>query len=57
MFYSDEIYNSVWCDFFNEKELQALLTSANPPKLTNQNFKINTWKYTAKNDPRLTPEN
>ena len=37
MFYSDEIYNSVWCDFFNEKELQALLTSANSPKLTNQN--------------------
>ena len=57
MFYSDEIYNSVWCDFFNEKELQALLTSANPPKLTNQNFKINTWKYTAKNVPRLTAEN
>lgn len=56
MVYSDEIYNSVWCDFFSEKELQALLTSANPPKLTNQNFNINTWNYTAENVPRLTAD-
>ena len=56
MVYSDKIYDSVWCDFFSEKELQSLLASANPPKLTNQNFKINTWNYSAENVPNLTDD-
>ncbi len=57
MIYSDKIYDSVWCNFSNEAELQAILDEAQPPKLTNQNFKINTWNYTAKNVPRITAEN
>ena len=56
MVYSDKIYDSVWCDFFSEKELQSLLASANPPKLTDQNFKINTWNYSAENVPHLTDD-
>lgn len=57
MVYSDKIYDSVWCNFSTEEELQAILDEAQPPKLTNQNFKINTWNYTAKNVPRITAEN
>ena len=57
MIYSDKIYDSVWVDFYSEAELQALLDNATPPKLTNQNFTVNTWAYTAENVPRLTSEN
>lgn len=32
------------------------MASANPPKLTNQNFKINTWNYSAENVPHLTDD-
>lgn len=57
MVYSDKIYDSVWCNFSTEEELQAILDKAQPPKLTNQNFQINTWNYTAENVPRITAEN
>lgn len=57
MIYSDKIYDSVWCNFSTEEELQAILDEAQPPKLTNQNFQINTWNYTAENVPRITAEN
>ena len=57
MIYSDKIYDSVWCNFSTEEELQAILDEAKPPKLTNQNFQINTWNYTAKNVPRITADN
>ena len=57
MIYSEKIYDSVWVDFYSEAELQALLENATPPKLTNQNFQINTWNYTAENVPRITAEN
>ena len=57
MVYSDKIYDSVWCNFSTEEELQAILDEAQPPKLTNQNFQINTWNYTAENVPRITAEN
>ena len=57
MIYSDKIYDSVWCNFSTEEELQAILDKAQPPKLTNQNFQINTWNYTAENVPRITAEN
>ena len=36
MIYSDKIYDSVWCNFSTEEELQAILDEAQPPKLTNQ---------------------
>lgn len=57
MIYSDKIYDSVWCNFSTEEELQAILDEAQPPKLTNQNFQINTWNYTAENVPKITAEN
>ena len=57
MVYSDKIYDSVWCNFSTEEELQAILDEAQPPKLTNQTFEINTWNYTAENVPRITAEN
>ena len=57
MIYSEKIYDSVWVDFYSEAELQALLDNATPPKLTNQNFTVNTWAYTAESVPRLTSEN
>ena len=57
MVYSDKIYDSVWCNFSTEEELQAILDEAQSPKLTNQNFQINTWNYTAENVPKITAEN
>lgn len=58
MFYSDEIYNSDYWPPFIPKgvDIEAYMKIRNI-RITNQNFNINTWKYTAESVPRLTSEN
>lgn len=58
MFYSDEIYDSDYWPPFIPKgvDIEAYMKIRNI-RITNQNFNINTWKYTAESVPRLTSEN
>lgn len=58
MFYSDKIYDSDYWPPFIPKgvDIEAYMKIRNI-RITNQNFNINTWKYTAESVPRLTSEN
>ena len=58
MFYSDKIYNSDYWPPFIPKgvDIEAYMKIRNI-RITNQNFNINTWKYTAESVPRVTSEN
>ena len=58
MIYSDAIYDSdYWPSWIPKGVDPTLYLKTNPVQVTNQNFDINTWDYTAENVPRLTSGN